>query len=194
MGRGIESLSMLRLFIATDPDAILKERMEDVVVSLKAPNDGVKWVRLDGIHLTIKFFGNIDEKEIPNISEVSNSILKGVGDIKLKIRGLGTFPGGNRPRVIWVGIGGEVDRLAKVKGDIEDALYDLGYPKEERSFNPHLTLGRVKGRLPVMILEKIKEMRDVEVGDMVVGGFHLFKSDLRPTGAVYTPLEYYSLK
>jgi 2'-5' RNA ligase len=60
--------------------------------------------------------------------------------------------------------------------------------------NPHLTLGRVKGRLPVMILEKIKEMRDVEVGDMVVGGFHLFKSDLRPTGAVYTPLEYYSLK
>ncbi len=185
---------MLRLFIATDPDSGLKERMGEIIGSLKVPNDGVKWVRLDGIHLTIKFFGNIDEKEISKISEVSKRTLEGVGDIKLKIRGLGTFPGGNRPRVIWVGIGGEVDRLAALKSDIEDALYDLSYPKEDRPFNPHLTIGRVKGRPPVMALEKIKDMRDIEVGDMVVGGFHLFKSDLRPTGAVYTPLEYYSLK
>lgn len=187
-------MSVLRLFIATDPDGELKERIGEIIGSLKAPKDGVKWVNSSGIHLTIKFFGSVDEKEIPKISEVSKKALGGIGDIRLKIGGLGTFPGGSRPRVIWVGIAGEVDRLAKVKGDIEDALYELGYPKEDRAFNPHLTLGRVKGRPPVMMLEKIREMRDIEVGDMVVGGFHLFQSDLRPTGAVYTPLEYYSLK
>jgi 2'-5' RNA ligase len=184
---------VLRLFIAADIDPALRGKLSDLIDTLSKPRDGVRWVKEKGIHLTLKFFGAVDEKEVPRITAASREAVAGTGDITLSVGGIGTFPKGKRPRVIWVGIGGEVDRLKGVKDALEDALYPLGYPKEERPFNPHLTLGRVRGRVPVELLEKIDELQTCDMGEMVISGLHLFQSELRPTGAVYTPLAQYPL-
>jgi len=184
---------MLRLFIATDPPPELMDELKKLVDALKAPHDGVKWARPNGIHLTVKFFGNVQESRIPTIIDVSRRACSGIGEIRLTVKGIGTFPGGSRPRVLWVGLEGDIERIAELRDALDDALNGAGFPREERGFTAHLTLGRVKERMPVELVRKIESVKDVTLGDMVVSGFHLFKSDLRPTGAVYTSLAYFSI-
>ena len=114
-------------------------------------------------------------------------------EIRLIVGGLGTFPGAKKPRVIWVGLSGEVRRIVEVRDSLEEAFSRIGYPEEKRPFRPHLTLGRVKGKPSEGLLERIEGKKDVDLGEMIIRGFHLIKSDLMPSGAVYTHLDYYPL-
>jgi len=187
-------MANLRLFIAAEIPKEVKSGLEELIKSLSASGDGVKWVRSGSIHLTLKFLGNVKEEELDKIKKAGETGLSGIigGDgIQLSIEGLGTFPGGKRIRVIWIGMKGELDRLEMVRDALNESFYKLGFPKEERDFRPHLTLGRVKGRVSRETIEKIEDMKDIVLGDIGVSRLHLFKSDLKPTGAVYTSLAYY---
>ncbi len=186
----------LRLFIAAEITDEMRSKLGGLIEGLSSPADGVKWVRPRSIHLTLKFLGNVREEDLGSVKKTGEegiSGFKGIDDISLTVKGLGTFPGGNtsRARVIWVGLDGDVERMGSIRNALEEAFAKIGFPKEERDFRPHLTLGRVKGRASGGMIDKIESMKDIVLGDIVVSGLHLFRSDLKPTGAVYTSLFYY---
>jgi 2'-5' RNA ligase len=183
----------LRLFIAARPSDAVRRGLSDLLSKLGSRGDGVKWVRGDSVHLTLKFLGNADEAMVGAIGDAAARCTRGVGSIPLSVGGVGAFPDMRRPRVVWVGLGGQIGRLAELSGALEDACFELGFKKEGRPFRPHLTLGRVKDRLSVEAIKRIEQSKDVILGDMVVDGIELIKSDLFPSGAVYTTLSHFPL-
>jgi 2'-5' RNA ligase len=183
----------LRLFIAArPPDAVLRG-LDELSGQLGSRHEGVKWVGSGGVHLTLKFLGNVDEGMVRALDEAAAGCTRTVGEIRLAVGGVGAFPDMKRPRVIWVGLSGDIERLQTVQKSLEEACFDLGFPKEGRGFRPHLTLGRVKDRLSVDTIKKINLSKDIVLGDMVVDAIELIKSDLLPSGAIYTTLSHYPL-
>ena len=113
----------------------------------------------------------------------------GFSPISFRIQGLGVFPGISRPRVLWAGLTGETDRIAECQQRLDTHLAASGLPKEKRPFRGHLTLGRVKGRIPAdRLLQAIKRLSTCESEPVAVDRIVLFQSELKPTGAVYTSL------
>lgn len=180
----------LRAFVAIklpDPVISFAARLQD---ELKEHGLRFKWVKPRNLHLTLKFLGDIPQSEAVDVGAAMKATMADEAPIELALQGLGVFPGIKRPRVLWTGFGGQVDRLLSLQRVLEDQLADLGYKREKRGFKAHLTLARIKGAVAAD-----RMLRAIEV----VGAFSpqpfearrliLYKSDLRPTGAVYTALE-----
>ena len=176
-----------RAFLAFELPRSVLSGISDVQSRLKTFGFNIRWVRTENIHLTLKFFGDILETDTCNIETAVNASLKDQTPISLEARGVGVFPDTRRPRVLWVGISGEIDRLVKLQVSIADRLVSLGFPKEGRPFRGHLTLGRTKGKLnPAKIEEALDENRGFCTNPFTVDALYLFKSDLNPSGAVYS--------
>jgi 2'-5' RNA ligase len=180
----------IRSFIAIEVPQPLLARMGELQRELKRMEAGVNWVRPEGIHLTLKFLGSIPAEELEKLARGIAPVVAARNPFELRVHGLGCFPSSHKPRVIWVGIdrgGGEASSLQKV---IEDTAAEIGFPREARPFKPHLTLGRVRtpiGRSSfIQVMEKQKE---VEIGTFLAREVYLFKSELKPSGAVYTKLQ-----
>ena len=150
----------------------------------------VRWVRPQGIHLTLKFLGEILASKVDTVSVAMVGACAAYAPFSLSIRGLGCFPNLRRPRVLWVGVEEPTGVLAALQRDVERALAPLGFPPETRPFSPHLTLGRVKGgaRGKIEVLGDAVGRTKARVGEMPVAAIHLMRSDLLPGGAVYTAL------
>ena len=154
--------------------------------------DGLGWVRPEGIHLTLRFLGDIAEERVEALGTMLQDVAAGVTPFALDARGIGAFPDPRAPRVIWLGLQGTPEATAalrRMQAKIEDGVAGLGFPRESRAFTAHLTLARVRDRKSGAALAKVLEANH----DRVVGGFTaasvgLIKSELRPTGAVYTTL------
>jgi RNA 2',3'-cyclic 3'-phosphodiesterase len=186
----------VRAFLAAElPDRIL-EHLERIQNSLKESIDGVRWVNPAGIHLTLKFFGSIETKAIGVVSEVVRKRAALEHNMVLAPADTGVFPNTNRPRVLWVGLRGDIDALSRLQAAIEEDLETRGFPRESRPFRPHLTLGRVRqprGQIPGLAdaLSRAAAEPDGELPLLTVDGLTLFRSDLTQHGAVYTRLERY---
>lgn len=152
----------------------------------------VKWVDPGGIHLTLKFLGNIPAKRVTEIAEAIGKAAQGISQFHLEISGLGAFPNLRQARVLWVGIGGDVDVLSRLVQNVDSALAVIGFAKEERPFVPHLTLARIRqgaspperrefGELVGSTIFKSKYQIEVEA-------ISLMRSQLTPAGAIYTRL------
>jgi 2'-5' RNA ligase len=149
----------------------------------------VAWVRSDGMHLTLKFLGEVSDSQLDEIEEALVSAAAGCGSMKISVRGLGVFPNPKNPRVVWLGIQPEDDRLLRLQERIDRALTPLGFPPERRDFRPHLTLGRVKtSRGLDDLMKALAVQHHFLAGDCVLGELHLIQSELRREGAVYTKL------
>jgi len=152
----------------------------------------VKWVDPEGIHLTLKFLGNIPSKRVAEITEAIKEAAQGVAPFHLEISGLGAFPSLRQARVFWVGIGGEVDKLSRLQQNIDSALAVLGFAKEERSFVPHLTLARIRQGASPMERRSFGELVGSTIFEdkyrVEVGAISLMRSQLTPAGAIYTRL------
>jgi 2'-5' RNA ligase len=154
--------------------------------------DVVRWVRPDGIHLTLKFLGDVDRGRIDEVMAAIRSAATGRAPFRVAVGGVGCFPGPRRPRVVWVGVEDRSGVLTAIQADLEASLGRLGFPSEDRSFNAHLTLGRVRrevrpdegARVGSLLVGSPK----VSMGEVQVREITLFRSDLRPSGAVYTSL------
>ncbi|MBP8986078.1 MAG: RNA 2',3'-cyclic phosphodiesterase [Syntrophobacterales bacterium] len=185
----------VRSFLAIDLPEEVKAGLGRISDSLKRRVGGVRWTRPEGIHLTLKFFGDISGEEIARISMVAGSAAGVTAPFQLTVEGLGVFPGLKRPRVLWVGVGGRLDILARLQGGIESALEAQGFKKEGRGFKPHLTLGRFRSPGEVSGIERVFAGRnDYRAGGFTAEGLTLFKSDLTPKGAVYSALEFFPFK
>jgi len=152
----------------------------------------VKWVDPKGIHLTLKFLGNIPSKRVTEITEAIKGAAQGISPFHLEISGLGAFPSLRQARVLWVGIGGEVDKLSRLQQNIDSALAALGFAREERSFVPHLTLARIRQGASPLERRSFGELVGSAIFEdkypVEVGAINLMRSQLTPAGAIYTCL------
>jgi len=188
----------LRTFIAINLDQEIKRSLSQFVGELKARSPerrGIRWVRPEGMHLTLKFLGEIDEEKIPRIESILKRISEKFEPFPLKIKGTGSFPPKSKtPRVLWVAIE-EVEGLMRLQSNMEEEMESLGFPKERRTFHPHLTLGRVKSFSDIKeTLDFFEKNRDKNFGEMEAKKITFFRSVLKPTGAEYSVLSEFELK
>ena len=157
---------------------------------LKKSGADVKWVPVGNIHITLKFFGNITEVQVEDIGEAVTALAANQQPFTLTVTDAGAFPSPKNPRVVWLGVGGELDIVQEFYRRLETAFAALGFPPEDRPFSPHLTLGRVKspeGRTE--LTQSIVHLPPPEGAPFQVGEVVLFRSNLTPRGATYLPLK-----
>ena len=185
---------VLRTFIAIELEEPLRVAIAGVQSKFKrqAPAGSVKWVAPDGIHLTLKFLGNTPASRVAEVAAALAQATEGIPPFEFSVEGRGCFPNFRRPRVVWVAVHARGPWLARLQAAVERHVSPLGWPAEDRDFSPHLTLGRIaRSATPAVeaLVGQMVEKSVVEqIGSQRVTAVSLIKSDLRPTGAVYTPL------
>ena len=155
----------------------------------------VKWVAPENIHLTLKFLGEIAQENVPRVIAILRQCVEGVAPFEVEVKGAGAFPTPRRPRVLFVDAHDEPPILADIANRLNDAMTAADVPREDRGFRNHVTIGRV--RKPSSLAETAAELgksAERSFGTMSVEEAVLMKSDLRPDGPVYTPVERIALK
>ncbi len=151
----------------------------------------LRWVDAHKIHLTLKFLGDISEQQSKEISDSLRRVAQPHAPFDFAVGGLGIFPNERKPRVLWVGIRAP-DALVSLYRALENELAGLGFPREDRPFSPHLTLGRVSRNAAAhelrAMVELLRREQVGELGVVPVQAVHLYRSELRPAGPVYTRL------
>lgn len=186
---------MLRAFIAINIPGEYLRPISVLLEELMSSNAAVRWVKPGSIHLTLKFLGNIKEEQVHEIANKVKTVVGKYTPFELRVEGCGAFPSVRNPRVIWLGVHGALETLKSLQSELEKVLIPLGFPPEKRSFRAHLTVGRVKGaRGKKKLVTLLEEKTGFSLAPFMVRRVVFFKSDLKSTGAVYTPLEEIALK
>jgi RNA 2',3'-cyclic 3'-phosphodiesterase len=189
-------MEQLRLFIAIELNDALRNQLQEVQKQLQDAREGafvaksVRWVAPQNIHLTLKFLGNSNRAQVPALTNVLQHAVQDIKPFELTARGLGCFPNPRRPNNLWVGLEGDLNTAALLAQQIQDQCFSLNFPREERGFTPHLTIGRVKREASNQDREAIgqiiKSFPAKTFGTISVDAVHLIASDLRPHGPIYT--------
>ncbi len=185
---------MIRAFIAIELSGELKKMLIRTGRDLatRIPPAAVRWVKPAAMHLTLQFLGDTPAATLDAITRAIEAATLGVPPITMTTGGLGCFPNLRRPRVVWVRLVEPSGHLAQIKDALDRELEPLGFKPERRPFSPHLTLGRVHkraGREDARRLGRVVESADLtEVACMTADAIHLIRSDLRPSGPIYTVL------
>ena len=179
----------MRLFIAIElPDEIKKELVK-VQAQLKKADVDASWTRAEGMHLTLKFLGEVAEQRTPEILSSLRKALESAVPLRLEVEGAGTFPNPKNARVVWIGLSGDREKLMQIQLAVEQALVLLGMERETRKFTPHLTLGRIRNiRSRDRWITALEEIKDISLPGFDVTSVSLMKSELKPSGAVYAEL------
>ena len=185
-------MSLLRAFIAVEIPIGIRQTVCNVTSDLRnGVGSLIRWVPMENMHLTLKFLGDVAPSNVDMLSQMLRAEADLFNCFELHLTGLGSFPSLKRPRVIYIGIRAPA-ALETLHRGIESASRRLGYESEERGFSPHLTIGRVKQNVTAteqqMIRRALEETKIDSLGTARVDSVHLYKSDLKPTGSVYTRL------
>ena len=183
----------IRAFIALHISEQARETLAQAMARLEeATGNGVRWVNPDGVHLTLKFLGDIPSGQAQEVMESMRKSSDGHGVFHLSLSRLGMFPNERQPRVLWAGVTGDLAALSLIQESVETAMSGLGFQRERRPFRPHLTIGRVR--------DGVRPKQRQAIGDSLssikmrpsqpwqVDSVHLIRSVLLPQGAVYTSL------
>ncbi len=182
-------MAQLRLFVAVKVPDELGKRLADMERRLAATGADVKWVPESNFHLTLKFLGNVDEARVKAVWEALAPAVSRVQAFDVCLAGAGAFPNKRRASVIWAGIRSGAEQIKALAQRVEDALEKIGFERESRPFKAHLTLGRARSpRNADKLGEMLDAMKAEEVGTFTVSAITLVKSDLRPSGPVYTTI------
>lgn len=193
-------MTTARTFIAIELDDELKDklgRLQDRLRAQLSPHS-VRWVHPRGIHLTLKFLGDTPLEKVEEVQAALAQAAVEAGPFAFTVAGLGCFPNTRQPRVVWVGVQELTGSLVRLRDAVEDRVAPLGFPTEGRRFSPHLTLGRVQRRASKSEVRELGEVVAAHttgvLDEMAVTAVSYIKSDLRPSGAVYTTLAEVKLK
>ena len=175
----------IRTFFAVDPSAEVHRRLVEMKTLLADCGAAVRWVRDDGLHVTVKFLGPVTPDTLDRLRQALRQCGPAFRPFSLRIRGLGVFPNPRQPRIVWAGIDSEeFTCLARL---VEEAAARFGFEPERRAFRPHITLGRVRGTRGWPRLHGLLEAHgEHDFGVCEVADLVAYSSDLRPSGAVYT--------
>ncbi|MCX5894629.1 MAG: RNA 2',3'-cyclic phosphodiesterase [Proteobacteria bacterium] len=183
-------MAKIRTFIALELPEDLRNTLSLLQQRLRDQIDCVRWVKPEHIHLTLQFLGSIDEDQVGPISRILENVSHGIAPFTMHVAGIGAFPNTRNPKVIWAGMQTVEDDLNRFQMSIEDSLATIGFPGEKRPYAPHLTLGRVKeSRGKKMLGEVIEQFKHEDGGSFTADTVVFFKSDLLPTGPVYSALK-----
>lgn len=180
----------LRLFIAVELPQEVIRHLADITATLRDLRiPGIRWVSLQGVHLTLNFLGNTPVDQVSSITTAMSAAAEGVSPFTVHVHGFDAFPGMRAPRVVWTAIQGDLNPLAGLHHRLEERLENAGFAPEERLFSPHLTIGRASGRLAAQDIERLaRAAEDIQRLDPVplpVRGISLMESKLTRNGAVY---------
>lgn len=184
-------MSVIRAFVAIELSEEIHQRLDEVIARFKKqlPDVPIRWVPAQNIHLTLKFLGEVSLTNLDMLTSLLQTEIGAHHPFEISVGGAGAFPTPRRARVLWVGVEAPPE-LAAVQSGILSAVERLGYAGEDRPFSPHLTLGRVSRNAGTQDLRQISQALEATkvsfLGAVCVRQVHLFRSDLRPTGAVYT--------
>lgn len=188
-------MEAIRSFVAIEIPEALGQNLENFLRELRNTGADVKWVRPEGVHLTLKFLGAVEQDLLARVSLSLGPVVEKFAPFKLKVQGTGFFPSFRKPRVVWAGLSDEEGAISRLQREIEGITASLGFPSEDRPFKPHLTLGRVRSpKGKNLLTQKIEGNANLELGSFLVERVVLFRSDLRPGGAVYTRLQEFYLR
>lgn len=182
-------MSSVRVFLAIPLPQQLKGAIQTLQKSLRSQIAGVRWVRPENLHLTLHFFGEVEQETLEKIKVSVLSVKSCNRPFTVEVKGLGTFPSRRRPRILWLGLDPE-DPLRQLYENCRQSLQQAGVATESRPYSPHLTIGRL--RQSKSGLTDLTEL-DSSTGDAVIGRFSadrlvLFESRLQPGGAEHIPL------
>ena len=186
-------MSLLRTFIAVEiPPHVQKKIQQETEPLRKAiASSLVRWVPTQNVHLTLKFLGDVSSASVNILTQMLSVEADSCPVFDITMSGLGSFPSLRRPRVLFIGIQAPAELEALYRG-IESACARLGYESEARGFNPHLTIGRIKQDISASDQHKVRhaleETKIDSLGTARVNSVHLYKSELKPTGSVYTQI------
>jgi 2'-5' RNA ligase len=191
-------MEQVRSFIAIELPDELKQELGRLQARLRVDKPRVRWVEPGNIHLTLKFLGDIPQASIEPVTRVLTECAAKITPFKLTVQQLGAFPDIRRVQVVWVGLGGELEKAGQLQKLIEANLSSLGFPAEQRPFSPHLTLGRLgnealpfeRQRFGELILGTTFECR----GIITVNCIQLMRSQLTSQGAIYSKISSAELK
>ncbi len=183
---------LIRSFIAIELPPEVLRTLADLQVRLGREHErAARWVAPGGIHLTLKFLGDVPEDLLPLVAGAMGKTAAAGEPLALRLAAAGCFPSAERPRVLWAGLDGDLERLARLHASIQDTMAELGFARESRGFTPHLTLARMReGTTPDELRHLGSAVRALPVPrvEFVAGEVALIRSDLMPSGAVYTIL------
>ena len=183
----------LRMFIACElPEEWLAALNESSRSLSKGGLGALRWVRPEGIHLTLKFLGDVGRHLLPELAEALSNACRGQGPFDLRLGGLGTFGGRRGVRVIWAGVEGDIAALQTLQRRVDEQVSSMGFAREIRPYSPHLTLARVPETAPegigAQISTAIRGAKPHATRTFTVSAASLIRSQLGPGGARYTRL------
>ena len=186
-------MEQIRAFIAIELSEELKASLARLQGLIKQGSESyVKWVDPQGVHLTLKFLGNISVDKVSEISKAIAEVASSAAPFRLELTEFGAFPNLKAPRVAWVGLGGDLESLLRLQRGIDQALIPLGFPAEARAFSPHLTLGRVRDQAAPperrKLGQRIASLKVQGQPSLYVDKVSLMRSQLTSKGAIYSRL------
>ena len=186
-------MAEVRTFVAVDLSPAVKAQLGRIIGQLRPLGSMIRWVRPEGLHLTLKFLGEISQERLTMVYQAVERGVEGISPFSFILAQMGGFPNLRRPRVIWVGVSRGREPLKKLQEQVEAQLAECGFPKEKRSFSPHLTIGRVKSLRGIQpLLERLPSI-SLESDETSVTAVKVMRSRLKPTGAEYSALKVVAL-
>ncbi|HEX6649955.1 MAG TPA: RNA 2',3'-cyclic phosphodiesterase [Pyrinomonadaceae bacterium] len=184
-----------RVFCAVElPDAV-RVRLQKHITGLRegVPDVPASWTRVENIHLTVKFFGNVAVDQIPKISEATSRAVKDFDSFQIEIGGIGVFPKLSRAQVLWIGVSDLSGKLLELQRRLENEFAKAGFPKEDRAYKPHLTIARIRKPEGARRLADAHLNMSFEPAELIVNELILFRSELSSKGSKYTAISRHKL-
>ncbi len=186
--------TIVRTFFGFDLPPEVPRRAAGLRTLVDDPKRAVRWVKGSNIHLTVRFLGATPREAVEEIATAMREKLEGFRAFRVSVEGTGVFPAPTRPRILWLGLTGDIGRLQALEETIHQVVGPMGFPREEREFIPHITLGRV--RYPQKITPDVSKFLSVEYEavDCPLEALHLYESRPGDKGIVYVHLATFPLK
>jgi len=185
----------IRSFLAFEQPPEMQAILSRVSGELRRSRLDVRWVKPENIHLTVVFLGNIRSEDAEAMASPLQRLCLTTAPFQLSLKGTGCFPNSRKPRVLWIGLEGDVERMGRFRDSLQEALQPFGVPGEDRAFRPHLTLGRFRsvGRAEREVESLLASYQDLTGPVCCLKELILFRSELKPGGSIYTRLRSWPL-
>jgi len=184
----------MRTFIAIEIPSEIKAALAALQTDLRRADADVSWTKPENIHLTLKFLGEVAEERIVEIEKVCLTLGDESHPFSLRLNDTGVFPNTRQPRVLWAGLSGDIESAAEMQTRLDEMLLLIGFEREEKKFQPHLTIGRLKSNKKTRELLALADAHQLPALSFDVSEIVLMKSELHPAGARYTPMARASLR
>jgi len=185
---------IIRTFFGFELPLEVPRRAAGLRTLVDDPKQAVRWVKGANIHLTVRFLGATPSKAVEEIGVSMREKLEDFPALQVRVEGTGVFPAATRPRILWLGVAGDITRLQELEMAIHQVMEPMGFPREEREFIPHITLGRV--RYPQKITPDVIKFLNAEYDPVncPLREIHLYESRMGNKGVTYIPLATFPLK